>query len=118
MFRRFLALILALVAASALATSASAAPISGSFTVDLVFAPDCALSVDSVYNGGTEPCAKVSDTVMKFEADLVLRLTISGLEVGSTTVFTFEGLEFQAITLGATIGALTVRDTFIFAPQI
>jgi hypothetical protein len=118
MFRKFLAPLFALVAAMLLATSASAAPMSGSFTVDLVFAPDCFSNVTSVWWGGTEPCDKVSDTVMKFEADLLLRLTISGLEIGSTTVFTFEGLEFQAITLGATIGALTIKDTFIFAPSI
>ncbi len=120
MFRRFLAPLFALVLATALATSASAAPISGSFVVDLVFAPACfeIATTTDITPDVTGTCAKVSDTVLKFEGDLFLRLTISGLEITNTTVFTFEGLEFNAVTVGATIGALTVRDTFIFAPSI
>ncbi|MBI1743415.1 hypothetical protein HYR54_10185 [Candidatus Acetothermia bacterium] len=104
------------VLALALVTSLSAAPISGSFSVDIVFAPTCVSALNAL--NVTLPCNKVSDTIMKFEADLIVRLTISGLEIGSTTVFTFEGLEFQAFRLAATIGALTIRDTFIFAPSI
>jgi hypothetical protein len=109
-----------LVVAIALATSANAAPISGSFVVDLVFAPACfeIATTTDITPDVTGECAKVSDTVIKFEGDLFLRMTISGLEITNTTVFTFEGLEFNALTVGATIGALTVRDTFIFAPSI
>ncbi|MBI1744003.1 hypothetical protein HYR54_13190 [Candidatus Acetothermia bacterium] len=105
---------IALAAAAALVAPANAAPISGSFTVDLVFAPICQVPWDRP----AATCAKVSDTVMKLEVDLVLRLTISGLEIGSNTVFTFKGVEFQSFTLSTTIGALTVRDTFVFAPSI
>ena len=113
MFKRLLAFVIALVAAAALVAPANAAPISGSFTVDLVFAPIC-----NAFITGAVVCAKVSDTIMKLEVDLVLRLTISGLEIGSNTVFTFKGIEFQSFTLSTTIGALTVRDTFVFAPSI
>ncbi|MBI3661416.1 hypothetical protein HY230_13210, partial [Candidatus Acetothermia bacterium] len=95
---------------------AGAAPISGSFSVDIVFAPSCVSTTNAL--DVTLPCNKVSDTIMKFEADLIVRLTISGLEIGSTTVFTFEGLEFQAFSLATTIGALSVRDVFVFAPSI
>jgi hypothetical protein len=61
---------------------------------------------------------KVSDTVLLFEADLHLLFTLSGLEIGSVTVFSFKGIEFQSFTLATTIGALTVKDTFVFAPSI
>jgi hypothetical protein len=93
-----------------------AAPISGSFTVDLVFAPNCVSQFNALEV--TLPCTKVSDTIMKFEADLILHLRVSGLEIGSSTVFTFEGLEFQALHIATVIGALIIRDTFIFAPSV
>jgi hypothetical protein len=59
---------------------------------------------------------KVDLIDVKFEADLVLTLSISGLDITSTTVFTFLGVEFQSFVISATVGALTIKDTIIFSP--
>ncbi len=104
MFRRLLALTCALAFVGALAWGANAAPISGSFGIDIVFYPQ-----GPVIN-------KVDLIDMKFEADLILTLSISGLEITSTTVFTFLGAEFQSFVISATLGALTIKDTIIFSP--
>ncbi|MBI1742383.1 hypothetical protein HYR54_04865 [Candidatus Acetothermia bacterium] len=124
-----------LLAVLIVAASSDAAPISGVFQVDIVIhALTCGVDndgdtfvdedgPDGVDNDGDtlideDPCFKVDDTAMKLEVDLALQLTISGLQIGSTTVFTFKGVEYQAFTLAATIGALSIRDAFIFAPDI
>jgi len=104
MFRRLLALTCALAAVGALSWGATAAPISGSFAIDIVFYPQ-----------GPE-IQKVDLIDMKFEADLILTLSISGLDITSTTVFTFLGVEFQSFVISATVGALTIKDTIIFSP--
>lgn len=104
MFRRLLALTCALAVVGALSWGANAAPISGSFGVDIVFLPQ-----GPVIN-------KVDLIDMKFEADLILTLSISGLDITSTTVFTFLGVEFQSFVISATVGALTIKDTIIFSP--
>jgi hypothetical protein len=112
-----------------------AAPISGSFQVDLVMhSVTCGVDEDgdtfidedlsnTVDDDGDsrideDGCFKVDDTIMKFEADLVLQMSISGLQIGSTTVFTFKGLEYQSFTVNSTIGALSIKDTFVFAPSV
>jgi len=104
MFRRLLALTCALAVVGALSWGATAAPISGSFAIDIVFYPQ-----------GPE-IQKVDLIDMKFEADLILTLSISGLDITSTTVFTFLGVEFQSFVISATVGALTIKDTIIFSP--
>lgn len=104
MFRRFFALTCALAVVGALSWGANAAPISGSFGIDIVFYPQ-----GPVIN-------KVDLIDMKFEADLILTLSISGLDITSTTVFTFLGVEFQSFVISATVGALTIKDTIIFSP--
>jgi hypothetical protein len=86
----------------ALSWGANAAPISGSFGIDIVFYPQNGLKVDLID--------------VKFEADLILTLSISGLDITSTTVFTFLGVEFQSFVISATVGALTIKDTIIFSP--
>jgi hypothetical protein len=115
--------------------AATAAPLSGSFQTDIVLRPfSCGVdqdgdtfidedpenSIDDDQDGriDEDDCLKVDDTVMKFEADLVLLLNISGLQISSTTVFTFKGLEYQAFTISSTIGAVSIKDTFVFAPSI
>ena len=104
MFRRLLVLTCALAVVGALSWGANAAPISGSFSIDIVFFPQ-----GPVIN-------KVDLIDMKFEADLILTLSISGLDVTSTTIFTFLGVEFQSFVISATVGALTIKDTIIFSP--
>ncbi len=104
MFRRLLVLTCALAVVGALSWGANAAPISGSFGVDIVFFPQGPV------------VTKVDLIDMKFEADLILTLSISGLDITSTTVFTFLGVEFQSFVISATVGALTIRDTIIFSP--
>jgi hypothetical protein len=91
----------------ALSWGANAAPISGSFSLDIVFFPQ---------HGSGDPINKVDKIDVKFEADLILTLSISGLDITSTTVFTFRGLEFQSFVISATVGALTIKDTIIFSP--
>jgi hypothetical protein len=103
MFRRLLALTCALAVVGALSWGANAAPVSGSFSLDIVFYPQA-------------PITKVDLIDVKFEADLILTLSISGLDITSTTVFTFLGVEFQSFVISATVGALTIKDTIIFSP--
>ncbi|MCS7198466.1 MAG: hypothetical protein NZ930_07310, partial [Candidatus Bipolaricaulota bacterium] len=88
-----------------------AAPISGSFSTEVVFYPQHGISRE-----GEDPASKVDLVDVKFEADLILTFSISGLEVTSTTAFTFRGVEFQSFVLDFTLGALTLRNTTIFAP--
>jgi hypothetical protein len=91
----------------ALSWGANAAPIGGSFSLDIVFYPQ---------HGDGDPINKIDLTDVKFEADLILTLSISGLDITSTTVFTFLGVEFQSFVISATVGALTIKDTIIFSP--
>lgn len=106
MFRRFFALFCALAVVGALSWGATAAPISGSFAVDIVFYPEHTAA----------DITKIDYISIKFEADLILTFSISGLDITSTTIFTFRGLEFQAFVIQATVGALTIKDTIIFSP--
>jgi hypothetical protein len=108
MFRRLLALTCALAVVGALSWGANAAPISGSFGVDIVF-----------YPAASNPNSLKIDLVnVKFEADLILTLSISGVDITSTTVFTFRGVEFQSFVISATVGALTIKDTMVFSPTL
>jgi hypothetical protein len=120
MFRKLLGLALVAVIAGAFSTAAVAAPVAGSFTLDIVIAPQCADLVPD-FAGVTYDnpgCDKIDDTVVKLEADLILTLSVSGLDITSTTVFTFKGLESQVFTVAGTVGALTFKDTFVFAPSL
>jgi hypothetical protein len=106
MFRRFLVLTIAALAAVGAAWSlpAQAAPVSGSATLDIVFYPKAAV--------------KISEPWVKLELDAVLTLSVSGVDITSVSVFTFRGLETQSFTATGTVGALTFRNQFIFAPNI
>jgi hypothetical protein len=106
MFRRITALVCALALAGALSWTAQAAPVTGSFGLDLVFFPA---------NGGD---FKIDYVAVKFEADLVLSISISGLDLTSTTLFTFQGVEVQLFSAKATVGAMTFTTVLAFAPNI
>jgi len=107
MFRRLLVLIAALALAGAgWGWSAQAAPVSGSATLDIVFVPQ---------EGGA---FKIDLVDVKLEADLVLTLSVSGVDITSTSVFTFKGMEFQMFTFTGTVGALAFKSQIIFAPNI
>ncbi len=109
MFRRFTALVCALALAGALSWTAVAAPITGSFGIDIIFYPQ---NVD----GG--PQSKIDQILVKFEADLILTLSISGVELTSTTLFTFKGLEVQLFSVGAVVGPMNLSLILAFAPSI
>jgi hypothetical protein len=106
MFRRITALVCALALAGALSWTAQAAPVTGSFGLDLVFFPA---------SGGD---FKIDYVAVKFEADLVLSMSISGLDLTSTTLFTFHGVEVQLFSAKATVGAMTFTTVLAFAPNI
>ncbi len=108
MFRRLFALFCALAVVGALSWGATAAPISGSFTIDIVLYPQ--------HVPLTDPASKIDLISVKFEADLILTLSVSGIDITSTTIFTFRGLEFQSFVISAVLGALTIKDTIIFSP--
>jgi len=103
------------VAAAGWSLPAQAAPVSGSTTLDIVFTP--ANVNDCLAGPGFEPC-KIDKILVKLEADLVLTLSVSGVDITSTSVFTFKGLEFQSFTFTGTVGALAFRSVLIFAPNI
>jgi hypothetical protein len=106
MFRRITALVCALALAGALSWTAQAAPVTGSLGLDLVFFPA---------SGGA---FKIDYVAVKFEADLVLSMSISGLDLTSTTLFTFHGVEVQLFSAKATVGAMTFTTVLAFAPNI
>jgi len=113
MFRRLMILMAALaVAAAGWSLPAQAAPVSGSATLDIVFTPA------NFYECGPEEPCKIDKVLVKLEADLVLTLSVSGVDITSTSVFTFKGLEFQSFTFTGTVGALAFRSVLIFAPNI
>jgi len=119
MFRRLMTIAAALaVAAAGWSLPAQAAPVSGSATLDIVFTPanfyDCFIDDPDEEQ---EPC-KIDKILVKLEADLVLTLSVSGVDITSTSVFTFKGLEFQSFTFTGTVGALAFRSVLIFAPNI
>jgi len=126
MFRKLLGLALVAVIAGAFSTAALAAPVAGSFTLDIVIAPQCVNLItgnDAVDNntnvlGTGTGCDKIDDTLVKIEADLILTLSVSGLDITSTTVFTFKGVESQVFTVAGTVGAMTFKNTFVFSPSL
>ncbi len=121
MFRRITVLVCALAfLAGALSWTAAAAPITGSFTVDITFYPEQDCTVDRVTWGISceGDVNKIDRIMVKFEADLVLTLSISGLELTSTTAFTFKGVEVQIFYAKATVGAMTFENALVFAPNI
>jgi hypothetical protein len=87
-----------------------AAPVSGSAVLDIVFTPDPTTYAPT----GT----KIDKILVKLELDLILTLSVSGVDITSQSVFTFRGLEYQSFVFIGTIGALVARSQFIFAPNI
>jgi hypothetical protein len=119
MFRRLMILMAALaVAAAGWSLPAQAAPVSGSATLDIVFQPAGPKARPIFYECGPEEACKIDKILVKLEADLVLTLSVSGVDITSTSVFTFKGLEFQSFTFTGTVGALAFRSVLIFAPNI
>ncbi len=115
MFRRLTILMAALAVAAVAGWSAQAAPVSGSVTLDIVFTP--ANFYDCLPGTGRAPC-KIDKILVKLEADLILTLSVSGVDITSTSVFTFKGLEYQSFVATGTVGALAFRTQLIFAPNI
>jgi hypothetical protein len=124
MFRRItvLASALALFVAGALSWTAAAAPITGSFTVDIVFYPQQDCTVDpgtlEIICPVEDPINKIDRILVKFEADLLLTISVSGLELTSSTSFTFKGVETQIFFTKATVGAMVFETALVFAPNI
>ncbi|MBI1743413.1 hypothetical protein HYR54_10175 [Candidatus Acetothermia bacterium] len=114
MFRKCLRLAFIVAILGGFPYATPAAPIAGSFTLDLVIQPLCA----NLITNNSVTCDKVDDTRVKVEADLLLTLSISGLDVTTATVFTFKGVESQTFVIAGTIGALTFRDTFVFSSDL
>ncbi len=111
MFRRLMTIVAVLaVAAAGWSLPAQAAPVSGSATLDIVFRPS------ALYYGPNN--TKIDKIDVKLELDLLLTLSVSGVDITSVSVFTFRGLEYQAFVFTGTIGALVAKSQFIFAPNI
>lgn len=115
--------------------SVAAAPISGEASFDLVMrSATCGIDADGDTFVDEDPpnlrdddgdtlvdeddCSKIELSALKVESDLLVHLSISGLEITSTSVFTFKGLEYQAFSAAVTIGALSFSDVIVFAPSI
>jgi hypothetical protein len=97
------------VAAAGWSLPTQAAPVSGSATLDIVFMP-------SPLDNPTP--TKIDKILVKLELDLLLTLSVSGVDITSQSTFTFRGLEYQSFVFTGTIGALVARSQFIFAPNI
>ncbi|MCS7198361.1 MAG: hypothetical protein NZ930_06775 [Candidatus Bipolaricaulota bacterium] len=113
----------------------AAAPISGEASLNLVLrSATCGIDADGDTFVDEDPpnnldddgdtlideddCSKVDLSALKFESDVVVTLSISGLEIASTSVFTFKGLEYQAFSFLLNIGALSFSDYIVFAPSV
>ncbi len=118
-----------------LALPALAAPISGDAQLDFVMkSATCDVNEDGDLFADEDPpngidddgdglidedlCRKIDLGIFKVEMDIVLSLSISGLQITSTSVLTFKGVEYQAFALKATLGAITIHNSLIFAPSI
>ncbi len=111
MFRRLLTLIAVLaVACSGWSWTTHAAPVSGSALIEVVLIP---ATVTGAVGG-----LKIDRVLVKFEADLILTLSVSGIDITSTSAFTFKGLEFQKFDATGTVGPAAFRVQMIFAPNI
>lgn len=114
---------------------AIAAPISGEANFDLVLrSATCGIDADGDTFVDEDPpntiddegdtlideddCSKIDLSAFKFESDVLVNLALSGLQITSTSVFTFKGLEYQALSFFMTIGALSFSDIIVFAPSI
>jgi hypothetical protein len=107
-------------------------PITGSFSVDITFIPQqrCGFELIDTRLGDEEddalvivcspsdPIRKIDRILVKFEADLLLTMSISGLELTSSTSFTFKGVEAQLFFVKATVGAMVFETALVFAPNI
>ncbi len=121
MFRRITVLACAVaLLTGALSWTAAAAPITGSFSFDIVFYPEQACTVDLTTGEiiCEDPINKIDRILVKFEADLLLTMSISGLEMTSSTSFTFKGIETQLFWVKATAGAMVFETAMVFAPNI
>lgn len=115
--------------------SVIAAPISGEANFDLVLrSATCGIDADGDTFVDEDPlntidddgdtlideddCSKIDLSAFKFESDVLVSLAISGLQITSTSVLTFKGLEYQAFSFAMTIGALSFRDIIVFAPSV
>jgi hypothetical protein len=117
MFRRLMTIVAALaVAAAGWSLPTQAAPVSGSATLDIVFMPAWNYNCNPE-PGKFSPC-KIDKILVKLELDLLLTLSVSGVDITSVSVFTFRGLEYQSFVFTGTIGALVAKSQFIFAPNI
>lgn len=113
----------------------AAAPISGEVNLDLVMrSASCGIDTDgdtfvdedppnSIDDDGDtlideDDCSKIDLSALKFESDVLVTLSISGLQITSTSVLTFKGLEYQAFSFFMTIGALAFSDYIVFAPSV
>jgi hypothetical protein len=92
--------------------------------VDIVFYPQQACTVDAndpdlpIICNPDDPINKIDRILVKFEADLLLTMSISGLELTSSTSFTFKGVETQIFFVKATVGAMVFENALVFAPNI
>ncbi|MBI3660321.1 hypothetical protein HY230_07605 [Candidatus Acetothermia bacterium] len=117
MLRKFMPLALIVWFVHVFSAIFTAAPISGSLSAELVIAPDCnrVVSLGPVLQA--KFCNSVSKPFVKFETDLNLTILISGLEITSTSVLTFKGLELEEVQVRGTIGALASKTRLVFAPN-
>ncbi len=118
---KFKALSLALVAllAFGLYATTAKADVTGSFGFNLIFEPiPCQQVVvgpaQTPANLGDQPC-ETTVYLFDFQADLNINIAISGLVTGLHSNIGNTGLEDVILTFSATLGALDVIDTFVFA---
>jgi hypothetical protein len=64
------------------------------------------------------PQPKIAQPPFAFDSILQLDLNVSGLQIRSLTALSTVGIEAQAFTLSATLGALTLTDIFLFSRNI
>jgi hypothetical protein len=100
--RRILSAFLALTLIAGFA-AVTKADVTGSFDIHFQMIPE-GLQTEAV------------EFYFDIQANLQVNVTLSGLTIGTDIGFGTTGIEFAIITLDTSLGALTVNDTFVFAP--
>ncbi len=114
-----LSIALAVLMAFGFYAATAKADVTGSFGVAIDFSPiPCQQVVvgpaQTPVNLGDQPC-EVTVYKFDFQGDLNVNVAISGLTMGFHSHLGTTGLEDVLLTFAATLGALDVNDTFVFA---
>ena len=116
---KVLSIALAVLLAFTFYSATTKADVTGSFGVNILFAPIACTNVivgpaQTPTNLADQPCERTVYRI-DFETDLNINIAISGLTMGIHSHLGNTGLEDVILSFAATLGALDIADDFVFA---